>query len=459
MKIEVRFKPGKQLTKTVLLIFFLFLILTLHKCQAFDWSNVPSPIKTPDPWEYLTNSFNSTMTHAEFTNLVNRVYDPFGGLKPYLTITEKQATIVTGQTNASRIEIVFKDPHTTIQTNSTVTGTASSSNSPPITITNSVSIKRTFRTPAEFRAVTNTPPDKPLDGLRVAIDPGHIGGKWADIEDRSTYYKGVGRLQEGDLNLITAARLKKELEALGCVVALTHEKPEPVTTVRPEDLESEADLYLQKGATPPKSVFMSQRRKIKDLAAFLFYRGYEILARAERIKEFHPDITIVLYINASPSSARHKLIHVNQNIFFVEGGYLKSELADPHKRFRLLYKVLNDVTPTEMEVARAISSEFQKTTKLPPVPYGDSNTTRLLDEREPYIVARNLGANREYDGPVVVTEPYFMNHALTAKRLVAGDYEGEREIDGVLVQSIYREYAECVKNGLLKVYGKTMKTN
>jgi N-acetylmuramoyl-L-alanine amidase len=62
---------------------------------------------------------------------------------------------------------------------------------------------RWFRTPAEVRAVSH-PLDKPLNGLRVAIDPGHIGGPWAQMEERSTRYHGSAPVQEGDLNLITA---------------------------------------------------------------------------------------------------------------------------------------------------------------------------------------------------------------------------------------------------------------
>ena len=55
------------------------------------------------------------------------------------------------------------------------------------------------------------PLDKPLNGLRVAIDPGHIGGPWAQMEERSTRYHGSAPVQEGDLNLITARLLKQEL--------------------------------------------------------------------------------------------------------------------------------------------------------------------------------------------------------------------------------------------------------
>jgi hypothetical protein len=67
-------------------------------------------------------------------------------------------------------------------------------------------------------------------------------------------------------------------------------------------------------------------------------------------------------------------------------------------------------------------------------------------------VARNLAANREYDGPVICTEPYYMNNRITYQRLLAGDYDGQRPIDGKPYASIFREYADCVAQGLVKAY-------
>ena len=68
------------------------------------------------------------------------------------------------------------------------------------------------------------------------------------------------------------------------------------------------------------------------------------------------------------------------------------------------------------------------------------------------MVARNLAFNREHDGPVVVTEPYFMNEHVTLQRLLAGDYKGTRLEAGRQRESIFREYANCVAAGLVDAY-------
>ncbi len=41
-----------------------------------------------------------------------------------------------------------------------------------------------------------------------------------------------------------------------------------------------------------------------------------------------------------------------------------------------------------------------------------------------------------------------MNNQLVFDRVQAGDYEGEKKIDGALRKSIYREYADAVADGL-----------
>jgi hypothetical protein len=71
-----------------------------------------------------------------------------------------------------------------------------------------------------------------------------------------------------------------------------------------------------------------------------------------------------------------------------------------------------------------------------------------------FVVARNLAFNREHDGPVVVTEPYFMNERVTLLRLLAGDYKGVRLVAGKGRESIFREYADCIAAGLVDAYAE-----
>ncbi|SDU09458.1 N-acetylmuramoyl-L-alanine amidase [Verrucomicrobium sp. GAS474] len=407
--------------------------LLLSGCKAQASGPLPPAAVTdhPEAWAWLQR-YDGTMTRAEFEETLP-LFDPSRSLLKQSTLGDDALAVFATpeKTGEPDIRIAFAP------------------------VVGEKKKHADFRTPAEFRAGPK-PSGRPLDGLRIAIDPGHIGGAWGQIEDRSIEYEGVGRLQEGDLNLITAAILTKELTALGAVVFPTRTTPEPVTDARPAGLLGEArETILKKH---PEATFISPSR-LELMSHILFERKYEFLSRAEKIRREFPkaDVTLVLYINATPSSGSGHLIGPNQNIFFVEGAYMPDEVADPDIRFRMLYKTFARVAPVEYDVAAAIARAFKKATGLPPVPYGNSPTTRLVHEENYDVVARNLGASRQDDGPVITTEPYFMNNRLSAKRFVAGDYEGERTFEGKEYKSIFREYAGCVVDGLLEAYGPVAK--
>ena len=394
-------------------------------------------IPTPNPW-FPIDLYQGTITRQQFELKLHSLYDPFSAFTPYLDI------------NDSRV-VVYPSPQERRIPQFTLEFAPPAQPRAPM---------RWFRTPAEVRSESH-PLDKPLNGLRVAIDPGHIGGPWAQIEERSTRYKGSAPVQEGDLNLITARLLKQELIAMGASVFVVRDSTDPVTPYRPADMMQEArDLLVAHSshstslhALPPDKLNLLFGHRLLDLAEFLFYRCSEIKERGNRIRNnFVPDITVTLYIDATPGSGRGRLTTANSNIFFVHGSYTKSEMADPEMQQRCVYKMVEGSSDIEAEVAADIASVFTQRTGIGPVKYGDSSTTRSVIPGNPYVVARNLAANREYDGPVVCTEPYFMNNHTVYQRLLAGDYEGQRPFDGKSYGSIFREYADCVAQGLVKAY-------
>jgi hypothetical protein len=193
---------------------------------------------------------------------------------------------------------------------------------------------------------------------------------------------------------------------------------------------------------------------VKLASQLLLTKNLETLSRAENARRrFRADLTIVLQFDATPRSCRARLTDINRNIFFVEGAYTASELGnDPCQRWKLLMKLLQNVTPTERLVATNIARSFEDATGYPPVLYGDTAVTRAVGDT-PYVVARNLAFNREHDGPVVITEPYFMNQRVTLLRILAGDYPGLEFVAGQMRESIFREYADAIAKGLVNTYG------
>jgi hypothetical protein len=386
-------------------------------------------------WSSLAR-FNRTLTRAEFEDRLNRVFDPFHGLRAFLQITDDYAKVFSAPGGEQLVQIQFARSGSGIQRS-------------PVS----------FRGPAQFGRASG---GRPLAGVRVVVEPADIGGEWGGWDDRSTFYRGYGRLQEGDLNLTVAKVLRQKLRLLGAAVFLTRESAEPVAPYNAQrlDRDTRETLSRQMYTFPPayyqrsRGLPKNSERRFQVAKEVLFAKVIEQRARATKVqRQFKPDITIVLQHDASPSSGRGRLTGVNRNIFFVSGAYQAQELrSDPHQRFRLLTKLLENVTPIETEVAVKISDRFRVVTGAPAVGYGNSSNTRAIGGANRFVVARNLAFNREHNGPVVVTEPYFMNESVTLQRLLAGDYEGTRQIAGKQRESIFREYAKCVAAGLVDSY-------
>jgi hypothetical protein len=434
-------------------LFFLLTTLSLGGCSRLTGeAPVPPPaarptepphipeIETPNPWFWLQR-YQRSITRATFQQQLHNLFDPFDGLSPYLTVTDESVAIypTPARREPPQFRLFFAPDDSARQ-----------------------HWPRPYRTPTEFRALAK-PADRPLQGLRIAIDPGHIGGAWAQIENRSVNYPGLGLIQEGDLNIITAHYLRGLLTSLGAEVFLTREASEPTTTRRPEEFYDEAIDFLftssprlkkRYGDLPRDQQIEKLGERMLDIAGPTLWKRDEIKERGYKIKNhFQPDLTVTLYINATPRSGGGRLTPGNRLIFFVHGSYTKTEVQDPHAQLRLFYKLLDQASPIEAEVAAHIADVFRVNTGLPAVLYQDSPTTRSVIPNNPYVVARNIACNREYDGPVVTTEPFFMNNRLMAQRFLAGDFEGTRTISGKAYASIFREYAQWVADGLVAAYG------
>ncbi len=246
---------------------------------------------------------------------------------------------------------------------------------------------------------------------RIALDPGHIGGEWARFEDRHFVRGNDKPIEEAALNLTVARLLKTRLESAGLKVFLTKNDFTPVTDKRPPDART------------------------------------DIAARARLVNtELNPDLTICIHFNAVPWNERRDLVEDNRLTVFVHGHYLPAEVAEDEQKFWLLSKLLEHSHATELAVADAVSRSLAQATGLEPLRPSE-NWAPITDN--PYLLLRNLGANRQIHGPVIYLEPYFMNNRIVWQRLQLGDYDGEREIEHRRYRSIFREYADAVADAVL----------
>lgn len=312
---------------------------------------------------------------------------------------------------------------------------------------------RFWRTRKEIGAA---PKGKPLAGMRIALDPGHLGGEWARMEGR-WFQIGTDTLpvMEGDLTLRTAEHLARRLTAMGAEISWVRRAPGPTTTLRPADFFPIArDLLAAQGVAEPRVTYsefedLGRKDTIQNQAELLFYRMAEIRNRARVVNnELKPDLVICLHFNAEAWGRDAEPDFVPRNHFhvLVNGAYSGAELRLDDNRHDMLLRLLGGMTGEEARLATLVAETFARAAALPPWVY--TRDIAVPVNGNPYVWARNLLANRLYRCPVVFLEPYVMNSREIWERVQAGDYEGERVIGGTLRKSLCREYADAVADGL-----------
>lgn len=289
---------------------------------------------------------------------------------------------------------------------------------------------------------------KPLSGLRIAVDPGHIGGEWVTWDDRHFKLGGPDTLEvrEGEMTLKVAKILEHDLSLLGAEVFLTRQSHHPVTRERVETLRGEARSFLvDRGQIPTD-------RRIADTAKAMFAISSEIRARGDLVNEtIRPDLALCLHFDASPwPGGRPAFRSPNHLHLLLNGCYSAEEMAEDDTRFEMILRILQRIYHEELRLANTLSGTLQRETRLPPFAYDGSRGKSVNENR--YLWARNLLANRIFICPVVFFEPFCMNHRETHARVQEGAYEGLREINGVYRKNLYQEYADGITAGLVRYY-------
>ena len=387
-------------------------------------------------WSVL-EKYQETITHDEFTRLIQNVYCTHGFAPDLIEINEKTARVLMNRETQKFFTLRFAENAAARQ-----------------------SVPRLWR-PAE--SLPPVRPEKSLFGLKIGLDPGHLGGKWAKMEERWFQVGNSAAVQEGDLALRVARLLAPRLRQLGAKVFFVRNSNEPITAKRPDDFRELARKILIKNGVPqPRADVLdpndaAKEQTIRWQSEILFYRYSEIRRRSALVNfKLHPDLVLCLHFNAEgwgdPNNP--SLTDANHLHLLVNGSYLAEELEFDDERFEMIRRLLSRVYDEELQLADTIALAMARDTGLPPYEYPTTNTTTKVGTGG-YVYARNLLATRLYRCPVVYCEPYVMNSKDVFARIQAGDYEGVRNVNGVERRSIFHEYADSVVEGLVDYYSKT----
>jgi N-acetylmuramoyl-L-alanine amidase-like protein len=411
---------------------FLFLLLFLRAGSATAADYLSNPLADPPKWKAL-EKYQDTMTRDEFEQLLRGVYAPHGLSDDLIRIDQDFACILMNRDAQTWFTLRFAKDETNRQP-----------------------LRRAWRT---AKSLPHRKRAGALAGLRIALDPGHIGGNWAKMEERWFKLGDAPPVEEGEMTLRVAKLLALKLRALGARVFFVRKKNEPVTPFRPDDFKGAAREVLKTAGTEnPRENFEGRDDPLREQTVrwqseILFYRTSEIRQRARLVNSrLHPDLVLCLHFNAEAWGDERNPTFIDKNHLhlLVNGSYLESELAFDDERFEMVRRLLSRAYDEEINIADTVAATMAKRTQLPPYEYTTDNVRKVGTSG--YVYARNLVATRLYQCPVVYFEPYVMNNSEVFARVQAGDYEGTRPINGVARPSIYREYVDSVVEGLVEYY-------
>lgn len=411
----------------------LSLALVIFLCSpAHAADHLSNPLADSPNWKALAK-FQKTITHDEFEQLLRGAYCPHGINEAFIRIDPDAACILLDRDAQSWFTLRFATSSAT---------------------------RRIF--PRTWRPARSLPRRRKagvLSGIKIALDPGHIGGAWAKMEERWFKSGDSMPVEEGEMTLMVAKIVAEKLRGLGARVSFVRDKTEPVTPFRPDDFrEAPRAMLKASGTENPPEEFQGPDDPLKEQTVrwhseILFYRTSEIRERARRVNsKLRPDLVLCLHFNAEAwgDERNPTLTDKNHLHLLVNGSYSPSEIDFDDERFEMLQRLLSRAYDEEIQIADMAATAMAKKTGLPPYQYTTDNATKVGTSG--YVYSRNLAATRLYRCPVVYFEPYVMNSSDVFARIQAGDYEGTRAINGVERPSIYREYADGVVEGLVEYY-------
>ena len=308
---------------------------------------------------------------------------------------------------------------------------------------------------------------KPLTGLKILIDPGHMGTDFWDIQTGKFVEISGKKVSEGMINLWTSYLVANELEDLGATVTLTHTEAGPVSQqnyqtfdtapfVNQYFYDSQDDWmgkYLKLSDSEIKSTI---KEKIEVKRAYtesehdeFFIDGEDLAARSEMIDTLRPDIVFdIHYDTNSPDRLQNSIDALEA---FVPGGIGTTETGSRLMRNYTLKQLL-DVNrwQASVDLASDVVNAMSESEQIP------------LETQERYVTsikvkdgvyARNLYiTRRNLSSLMVYLECLHYDNETEFKKMLDVSETGSYHGTNFSYPARIRDVANGVRTGILNYF-------
>ena len=296
--------------------------------------------------------------------------------------------------------------------------------------------ERPYRPARRAELLAAAAPDRPLAGLRVALDPGHAGGAFGVLEERHVAYRPAPGareivIQEGDLTLRTAFELRRKLAARGAEITLTRDAPGMVHPFPLHAFRPFAERLLRHVVLDPQYAQLERRLSAEDrlrlhaaLAVFAVKKQnrFESLRwRAGAASRAGPDLVLSIHYDAAPFPTGER--GPQQVLAMVSGFPDAGRLYNPLYRYRALEAAF---AVDDFDAAAHLGALCVRTMSERlgfPVAsenrYPDHLPIRDVHGRQLGVDAWDGAILRYVDAPAVLTEGPYVNERDEMERLEA----------------------------------------
>lgn len=326
------------------------------------------------------------------------------------------------------------------------------------------------------RVAANRSTKEPLQGLRVALDPGHMGGKiWDKRTGKYVRVKDGRHVSEGEIALQVSLLLSRELKNLGAEVLLTRQTLTAVSTLDYETFDytpyaqerlrasADQDWFDRLLESEPLGSELIEKakthREVRKLYRPLQRNPYfitraDLQARADIINAFNPHLTLIIHFDSPDSDEKPTKdkegftltplqTRVNTIRAYVPGNAFAEEFATREQRAGIIRHLFDGHRWVESNVlSSALVAAVSASTNIP---IKKSSTDQGAIKVHDGVYARNLALNRLITkGATSYLEILFYNYEKEFNRLALRDKSDQ--IDGINID--YSSRLDDIVNGL-----------